>query len=86
MTMPTYKLHQSDAFSSISFKGNPAAVVTDADGLSDSQMSDIASEMNLAETAFVFKPDSRDNTFRIRFITVPENPGLLRPGMNGSLE
>ena len=45
-----------DSFSSKPFGGNPAAVCVVPDGviLSDSEMQQIAAEMNLSETAFLF--------------------------------
>lgn len=46
-----------DAFTDTPFRGNPAAVCLDIDGLPDSAMARIAAEMNLSETAFVHEPD-----------------------------
>ena len=45
-------LYQVDAFASAVFRGNPAAVVPLASWLPDATMQAIASENNLAETAF----------------------------------
>ena len=42
---------QVDAFSERPFGGNPAAVVLDAQGLTDRQMQAIATEMRVAGTA-----------------------------------
>ncbi len=42
-----------DAFTSNRYSGNAAAVVLDAQGLTDEQMGGIASEFNLSETTFV---------------------------------
>lgn len=61
------KIKQVDAFTSIPFGGNPAGVVTDANGLSDEQKQKIAREMNLSETAFVSKSDKAD--FKVQFFT-----------------
>jgi PhzF family phenazine biosynthesis protein len=47
------KLIQIDSFTSVPFKGNPAAVCFPNDEVSDSWMQDVAAEMNLAETAFL---------------------------------
>jgi PhzF family phenazine biosynthesis protein len=44
---------QVDAFSKNRYYGNPAAVVFDAEGLSQKMMQRIAREMNLSETVFV---------------------------------
>jgi len=66
MTSP-YALKIIDAFTSRRFAGNPCAVVTHAEGLSEGQMQTIAKEMNLSETAFVTPSDVAD--FRVRFFT-----------------
>jgi PhzF family phenazine biosynthesis protein len=60
---------QVDAFSTRPFGGNPAGVITNADGLRSEEMMKIAGEMNLSETAFVTLPESLDTDFRIRFFT-----------------
>lgn len=62
-------LHQVDAFASELFGGNPAGVVTNADGLTDEQMQKIAREMNLSETAFVLTPTTKDADIRLRYFT-----------------
>jgi len=46
--------YQIDSFTKEQFKGNPAGVVVNADGLSDEQMQLIARELNNSETAFMF--------------------------------
>jgi trans-2,3-dihydro-3-hydroxyanthranilate isomerase len=45
---------QIDVFTSQPLEGNPLSVFTDARGLNDSEMQDLARETNLQETAFVF--------------------------------
>jgi len=50
-------IYQIDSFTKERFKGNPAGVVVNADGLSDNQMQLIARELNNSETAFLFPPD-----------------------------
>ncbi|MCG8686377.1 MAG: PhzF family isomerase [Desulfobacterales bacterium] len=67
--MKKYTIYQIDAFTQTRFKGNPAGVVTNADGLSDVQMSQIARELNNSETAFLFSPDTKDCDGRIRYFT-----------------
>lgn len=67
--MPAIDLHQVDAFTDQLFGGNPAGVVTKADGLTDEQMQRIAREMNLSETAFVSKPTVPGADFRLRWFT-----------------
>lgn len=61
-------LHQVDAFTNQIFGGNPAGVVTNADGLGDEQMLSIAREMNLSETAFVL-PATGKADLKLRFFT-----------------
>lgn len=58
-----------DAFTDRPFGGNPAGVVTDADGLTDAQMQSIAREMNLSETAFVMNCQDGSADFHVRFFT-----------------
>ena len=53
--MKKYRLYQVDAFTKEIFKGNPAGVVTNADGLTEIQMQQIARELNNSETAFIFQ-------------------------------
>jgi len=48
---------QIDVFTSQRLQGNPLSVFTDARGLSDSEMQDLARETNLQETTFVFPRD-----------------------------
>ena len=67
--MSKIRLYQVDVFTSEPFTGNPAGVVTNADGLSDAQMQAIARELNLSETAFILQPDGSDHDVRIRFFT-----------------
>jgi predicted PhzF superfamily epimerase YddE/YHI9 len=62
-------IKQVDAFTTTPFGGNPAGVITRADGLQVDDMLRIAGEMNLSETAFVTMPESADTLFRIRFFT-----------------
>lgn len=57
-----------DAFTDTPFKGNPAAVCLDIDGLSDRAMARIAGEMNLSETAFVYEPGD-GGARRLRWFT-----------------
>lgn len=62
------RIYQLDAFTDRLFAGNPAAVIPLAEWLSDEQMQQIASENNLAETAFYTKTEG-DNTYHIRWFT-----------------
>jgi len=68
--MPTYSIYQVDAFTTSPLGGNPCAVLFDPADLSDAAMLAIAKEMNLSETAFVWKKD--DGHFRARYFTPAE--------------
>lgn len=63
MKLPIY---QVDAFASVVFEGNPAAVVLLDKWLPDEVMQSIAQENNLAETAFFVK---EGDTYHIRWFT-----------------
>ena len=52
-----FRYVQMDVFTSKRLEGNPLSVFTDARGLSDSEMQDLARETNLQETTFVFPRD-----------------------------
>lgn len=60
-------MYQVDAFTSILFKGNPAAVILVDHWLDDQLMLNIAFENNLSETAFVKK--IAQDVFEIRWFT-----------------
>jgi PhzF family phenazine biosynthesis protein len=64
-----FPVYQVDAFTREVFRGNPAGVVPHADGLTESQMQDIARELNNSETAFILKPTSTDHDVWVRFFT-----------------
>jgi trans-2,3-dihydro-3-hydroxyanthranilate isomerase len=68
--MPTYSLHQVDAFTTYPLGGNPCAVLFDCADLSEAAMQAIAREMNLSETSFVWKQP--DGHFRARYFTPAE--------------
>lgn len=67
--MKTYRIYQVDSFTKEKFTGNPAGVVTNADGLSEEQMQLIARELNNSETAFIISSDSEDYNVEVRFFT-----------------
>lgn len=60
---------QVDVFSSVPFRGNPVAVVLDADGIDSAAMQRIARWMNLSETAFIGVPDTEGADYRVRIFT-----------------
>ena len=64
-----YRIYQIDSFTKEKFTGNPAGVVTNADGLSDLQMQKIARELNNSETAFIFSPLDDYHDVHVRFFT-----------------
>jgi len=62
-------VYQIDSFTKERFKGNPAGVIANADGLNDSQMQLIARELNNSETSFLFSSDDNDCDGVIRYFT-----------------
>ncbi|MVM30369.1 PhzF family phenazine biosynthesis isomerase [Spirosoma sp. HMF4905] len=62
------RIYQLDAFTDRLFAGNPAAVIPLTEWLPDEQMQQIASENNLAETAFYTKAEG-EATYHIRWFT-----------------
>ena len=67
--MKTYTLYQIDSFTTTPFMGNPAGVITNADGLSDIDMQNIARELNNSETAFFLSPSNNDYDGELRYFT-----------------
>src|SRR5215475_12966783 len=67
-----HRYYTLDVFTNTRFAGNPLAVFTDGDGLSDDQMLAIAREMNLSETVFVQKPTDEEALARLRIFTTRE--------------
>lgn len=64
-----YNLYQIDSFTKEKFTGNPAGVITNADGLADDEMQKIARELNNSETAFMFSSNSDKYDVHVRFFT-----------------
>lgn len=67
--MKKYRLYQIDSFTKEKFTGNPAGVITNADGLTECEMQKIARELNNSETAFVFSSSSAEYDVHLRFFT-----------------
>lgn len=63
------KFYQADVFTAQPFGGNPVAIFPDAQGLTDDQLQQIAREMNLSETVFVFPPSDPAAIVRLRIFT-----------------
>lgn len=66
------RFYTLNVFTTTRFEGNPLAVLTDGDGLSDGAMLAIAREMNLSETVFVQKPTEDGALARLRIFTTRE--------------
>lgn len=64
------KFSQVDVFTDELTLGNPLAVVHDADGLSDDQLSAVARWTNLSETTFLLSPTNPAADYRLRIFTV----------------
>lgn len=64
-----YRLYQIDSFTKEKFTGNPAGVITNADGLSENEMKKIARELNNSETAFIFSSSDPTYDVHVRFFT-----------------
>ncbi|RLU07392.1 phenazine biosynthesis protein PhzF [Pseudomonas prosekii] len=78
--MRSYSFKQVDVFSRTPLKGNPLAVVFNADGLSDERMAAFASWTNLSETTFVLEPRDPRADYRVRiFTTLSELPFAGHP-------
>jgi PhzF family phenazine biosynthesis protein len=67
--MKALAFQQVDVFTAVPFKGNPVAVVLDADALSGEQMQSIAAWTNLSETTFVCAPTDQRADYRLRIFT-----------------
>lgn len=68
----TRRFKQVDVFTTTPFKGNPLAVVLDAEGLSTGQMLAIARWTNLSETTFVLPAADPAADYRVRIFTTQE--------------
>ncbi|MDG6095319.1 PhzF family phenazine biosynthesis protein [Acetobacter sp. AN02] len=67
--MPDFTFHQVDVFSSIRLKGNPLAVVSGADDLSETEMAAFANWTSLSETTFLLRPSVPEADYRVRIFT-----------------
>lgn len=64
-----YPFAQVDVFSREPYRGNPVAVVLDADCIEDETMQRIARWTNLSETTFVLPPTTDDADYQLRIFT-----------------
>ncbi|MGO2585737.1 MAG: PhzF family phenazine biosynthesis protein [Brachybacterium tyrofermentans] len=60
---------QLDVFADRPQRGNPLAVVLDADDLSDADMQRVARWTNLSETTFLLAPTTQEADYRVRIFT-----------------
>lgn len=65
----SYAFRIIDVFAERAFAGKPTAVFTDAHGLQAAQMSAIAAELRLPQTAFIFPADRPGAQARVRLFT-----------------
>ena len=81
----SYPFTVCDVFTDQTFGGNPLAVVSDAEGLSTSQMQNIAREFNYSETTFVLPPQ-RGGDYQVRiFTTTSEFPFAGHPNIGTAI-
>lgn len=64
-----HRFHQLDVFTDVPYRGNPLAVVHDAQGLDDPQMAAFARWTNLSETTFLLPPQHPEADYRVRIFT-----------------
>lgn len=65
--MASHEFQQVDVFAPTILRGNPVAVVRDADDLDTPTMAAIARWINLSETAFLLRTTDPDADYRVRF-------------------
>lgn len=68
------KIYKMNVFAKTEKGGNPAAVVLDADYLSEKEMKSIAKLIGFSETAFIMKSELAD--YKVRFFTPSEEVDL----------
>jgi len=67
--MKLRQFSQVDVFTGVPYRGNPLAVVLDANGLDDQEMRTFARWTNLSETTFLLPPEDDDADYRVRIFT-----------------
>ncbi len=68
--MPKFSFVQMDVFTDKALCGNPLAVFSEAEGIGDELMQQIAREMNLSETVFVLKPNEQGDSRVLRRLRI----------------
>ena len=66
---PARRTSWVDVFAGSALRGNPVAVVHDADGVSDEQMAAFARWTNLSETTYLLTPTDPGADYRLRIFT-----------------
>src|SRR6266851_1647301 len=69
MSPRAFRFVQVDVFTDRVFGGSPLAVFLDGRGLDDAVMQQIAREMNLSESVFLFPPSRPDCVAALRIFT-----------------
>jgi len=78
--MRTFPFQQVNVFSQDPLRGNPLAVVLDAQGIDDARMAAFAHWTNLSETTFLLPPTDPQADYRVRiFTTLEELPFAGHP-------
>ncbi|ODV12804.1 MAG: phenazine biosynthesis protein PhzF [Rhodanobacter sp. SCN 68-63] len=67
--MPTRRFMQLDVFADRALRGNPLAVVIDAEGIDSVTMQAFARWTNLSETTFLLPPTTPQADYRVRIFT-----------------
>ncbi|MBO9697400.1 MAG: PhzF family phenazine biosynthesis protein [Sphingopyxis sp.] len=73
-----------DVFTRSRFGGNPLAVITGGEALSDATMQAVAAEFNLSETTFVLPPADPAHTARVRIFNRTEEMAFAGHPMVGT--
>lgn len=68
-SLKDYAFRQVDVFSDRVLKGNPLAVVLEAEGISDQMMADFSNWNNLSETTYLLPPRDPSADYHLRIFT-----------------
>ena len=71
------RVFRVDAFCTRAFAGNPAAVVPEAQSLTDDEMQALTRELGGVDAAFVLPADADDHELRLRFYTPRAETGFV---------
>ena len=71
------RVFRVDAFCTRAFAGNPAAVVPEAQSLTDGEMQALTRELGGVDAAFVLPADADDHDLRLRFYTPRAETGFV---------